>query len=379
MRLRDLTNSTGMPMSNHPRVTSEAGPWAHASEVAHWVVVLLGWVWLGEQGMRIGWTMASGLLPVAAWWAVRMLCRGRAWVFHCPPVLLGLAGLLTASGVWLLGQLPSTSESHAWLLSLAVVWGAWNACIETRSTSSTYQLGPVAWHPILAAALVLYLGPIHLLWLCTGVLWAHAQVHAERKPVCHGGRTQGHGLLAPSAMGLMMGSLWLNNAWCAGLGWRTEQMVVMHLCLMAGLPSVVAYLMRFHAVVHLVGPYHAQLTLTLLSLGAVGVWGDSPVFGVWAMVLPSLAWAMHCTRSRLKNEISDIPPPGLAKSLGLLLGPVLLVAVGALSTWQGPLAIHLAMTLLGVLALMQLWHLGWHKQEVNTPALIAQKMEMQKP
>jgi hypothetical protein len=31
----------------------------HAGEVAQWSVVLLGWLWLGEQGMRLGCAAAQ--------------------------------------------------------------------------------------------------------------------------------------------------------------------------------------------------------------------------------------------------------------------------------------------------------------------------------
>ena len=57
-----------MPMSETKRVTPSAPRGlAHAGEVAQWTVLLLGWLWLGEQGMRLGWSMASGVLAVAVW------------------------------------------------------------------------------------------------------------------------------------------------------------------------------------------------------------------------------------------------------------------------------------------------------------------------
>jgi hypothetical protein len=89
-----------MRMSEHP----SAGPpspsaLTHAREVAHWLVLLLGWLWLGEQGMHWGWPLASGVLAVALWWAVRLLCRGSAWALCCGPWAVGLLGLLTVGGV----------------------------------------------------------------------------------------------------------------------------------------------------------------------------------------------------------------------------------------------------------------------------------------
>jgi hypothetical protein len=375
-------------------VTAHNAPttaWVHAGEVAQWVVVLMGWVWLGEQGMHVGWSMASGLLPVALWWAVRMLARGSAWGLGCAPWVFGLLGLFTASGIGLLGVMASHGVSHEWLLGLAVVWGLWSAGIETRSQSSTFQLGSVAWHPVLAAVLVIaawqlpeanataHLGTGVLLTLCAGCLYAQHRDHATRSLVCQGPCSNAQTLLAPSAMGLMMGSLWLGNAWCVGLGWQTTSMVIIHLSLMAGLPTVVAYVMRRTPLAPLAFPHHTWSSLALLALGALALLGEGPIFGVLAMLLPSLAWALHCTRPRRQLAPSEILSPWLAKSLTLLLGPVLLVWVGLLSPTQGPWAIHSALALLGGLALLQLLHLWWRQQLLNMPLSIQQKMEMPKP
>jgi hypothetical protein len=38
---------------------------AHAGEVAQWTLLMLGWLWLGEQGSRLGWSLASGVMAVA--------------------------------------------------------------------------------------------------------------------------------------------------------------------------------------------------------------------------------------------------------------------------------------------------------------------------
>lgn len=386
------TNCTGMPMSENPFTASKAPTaFIHAGEVAQWVVVLLGWVWLGEQGMHLGWSTASGLLPVALWWAVRMLCRGSGWAFRCPPWVFGLVGLLTASGVSLLGTLTNNAWAQEWLLGLAVVWGIWGALIETRSQSSTFQLGPVAWHPLLAAVLVVsgwqlqeakptaHLGAIILLALCALFLYAQDRFTSERKIVCHIARNGMQTLLAPSAMGLMMGSLWLSNAWCVGLGWQTEFMVVIHLSLMAGLPTLVAYVMRCAQLASFTYQHHILSSLALLALGALALLGEGPFYDVLAMLLPSLAWALHCTRPRFKHGSLDISSPWLARGLTLLLGPMLLVWVGVLSATQGPLAIHAAMGLLGMLALLQLLHLWWRHQFLHVHLPIQQKMEIPKP
>lgn len=387
MQRQAPTNCMDMPMFKSHHLAGQAPTTlTHAAEVAQWVVVLLGWVWLGEQGTLLGWSMASGLLPVALWWAVRLLCRASTWMFRCHSIVLAFAGLLTVSGVWVLGRLTSTFFSLTALLGLAMVWGAWSALIETRTQSSTFELGSVAWHPVIAAVMVMggwqmlgttsvpHLGVIILLTLCAGLLYANDRYEAQPKKTCLGVRTNIQTLLAPSAMGLMMGSLWLNNAWCIGLGWRTEQMVMTHLGLMAGLPALVACVIRATNV-QSVNQYHFHISLALLALGAMALMGDNPIYSVLAMLLPSLSWSLHCTRSRLKNETTGIGSPWLAKGLALLVGPLLLAWVGVLSPTQGPLAIQTALALLGTLALLQLMHLWWRQQNVNTHLLISKKME----
>ena len=392
MPLVAQTNCTVMPMSENTFTASKAPTaFIHAGEVAQWVVVLLGWVWLGEQGMHLGWSMANGLLPVALWWAVRMLCRGSAWAFRCPPWMFGLVGLLTALWVWLLGVASSNSLTQEWLLGLAVLWGIWSALIETRSQSSTFQLSTVAWHPLLAAVLVVsgwqlpnstptaHIGIVILLALCAGFLFAQDSFTAKRNALCHTSRPRMQTLLSPSAMGLMMGSLWLSNAWCVGLGWQTEFMVVIHLSLMAGMPTLVAIVMRCAQITSINYQHHIISSLAFLSLGALAPLGQGLIYDVLAMLLPSLAWALHCTRPRLKDLPLDFSSPWLARGLSLLLGPLLLVWVGMLSPTQGPLAIHSAMGLLGALALIQLLRLWWRQELLHVHLSVQQKMEMQKP
>lgn len=350
----------------------------HAGEVAHWAVVLLGWIWMGEQGMLSGWPVVSGLLPVVVWWAVRLLFRGSSWAFQCHPLMLGLLGLLTAMGVWIWGLIESRSLSQEWLLLLAVVWGAWIALIETRTQRSTFQLGKIAWHPVVAAAVVIFawqisdvfsvthLGAIVLLGMCALLLYGNDRFNSERKQNCHGIRTSVQSLLVPSAMGLMMGSLWLNNAWCVAMDLQTDQMVMIHLSLMAGLPTLMSYLIlstKFGASSY---PLIFPVCLALLTLGAIALFGDGFNFEVLAMLLPSLAWALHCSRPRFRNETVEIDSPRLAKCLALLLGPALLLWVGILSPMQGPMATKLAFALLGTLAFLKLLHLWWREQFLKT-------------
>lgn len=373
-----LTNCMGMPMSDTP-VALRPVPTAltHAREVAHWLVLLLGWLWLGEQGMQWGWSWASGVLAVALWWAVRLLCRGSALALRCGPWAVGLLGLLTVCGVYGLQSTMTQPWAHGVLLGLAAVWGLWSALIETRSQVSTFELAPVAWHPVLAAALVAccWLWPDGepfaetgfrvLLAVCAGVLYAHDRCSPSLAPACRGPRTGLQTLLAPSAMGLMMGTLWLGNAWCAGLGWRIEQMVGAHLALMAVLPTLAALVMRGALPSPASAMSQVNASLSLLALGALMLLGNSPVHGVLVMLLPSLAWAVHCCRQRSSVALAQSLAPWMTRSLSLVLGPLLLVAVGAASPQQGPWAMQSALALLGVLAAGQLVFLWSRKQGLH--------------
>ena len=372
------TNCMGMPMSDTP-VALRPVPTAltHAREVAHWLVLLLGWLWLGEQGMHWGWSWASGVLAVALWWAVRLLCRGSALALRCGPWAVGLLGLLTVCGVYGLQSTMTQPWAHGVLLGLAAVWGLWSALIETRSQVSTFELAPVAWHPVLAAALVAccWLWPDGepfaetgfrvLLAVCAGVLYAHDRCSPSLAPACRGPRTGLQTLLAPSAMGLMMGTLWLGNAWCAGLGWGIEQMVGAHLALMAVLPTLAALVMRGALPSPASAMSQVNASLSLLALGALMLLGNSPVHGVLVMLLPSLAWAVHCCRQRSSVALAQSLAPWMTRSLSLVLGPLLLVAVGAASPQQGPWAMQSALALLGVLAAGQLVFLWSRKQGLH--------------
>ena len=365
----------GMPMSD-PQV---AGPRAqtaltHAREVAHWLVLLLGWLWLGERGMHLGWSWASGVVALAIWWSVRLLCRGSAWTFECAPWVMGLLGVFTVGGVAALERTTSLPSAHGLLLGLAVVWGLWSALVETRSQVSTFKLGPVAWHPVLAAALVACCWPwpdgalftqggvMALLALSAGVLYAHERFTASQTLACRGPRANLQTLLAPSAMGLMMGTLWLGNAWCANLGWTNEHMVGAHLALMAGLPTLIALLMRGALPSFTASPLQVYISMSLLALGALMLLGDSPIHNILVMLLPSLAWAVHCCRQRPAVDARPRLKPWMARSFALLLGPILLVWVGGMSPVQGPWAMQSALALLGLLAAGQLVFLWWRKQ-----------------
>lgn len=377
----------GMPMSEaHATPAANPHALAHAGEVAHWAVMLLGWLWLGEQGMRLGWSVASGVSAVALWWAVRIVCRGSHWTRQSSPLRMGLFGWLTALGLWMPVSIQETAHAHAALLAVAVVWGVWSALIESRSQTSTFRLSPLAWHPLLAAALVAVvwqlseqavaapLGQSCLLIGCAAVLYRRERFSATRAARCKASAAMGPQLLAPSAMGLMMGALWLGDTWCAGLGWTTAQMVWAHLGLMAGLPAVVAWGLRMLPHGPTLSAQRAPIGLGLMALGALMLLGNTAVHGLLAMLLPSLAWALHCSRHRITTAEPRTgralwPARGL-RGLSLLLGPGLLLAVGAASPNLGPVAMQAALATLGGLA--ALW-LGFstclpHVARKSTPA-----------
>ena len=80
-----------------------------------------------------------------------------------------------------------------------------------------------------------------------------------------------------------------------------------------------------------------------------------------AMLLPSLAWAVHCVRPRDGRGALSQLPPWLARTTALLLGPGLLLWVGWLSPTYGPAAMQMAMALLGGLAALQALFLWWRR------------------
>ena len=53
---------------------------------------LAAWVLLGWLGMRLGWSVASGVLPVVVWWTVRVSAARR----HGPRREVGVVGLWLA-------------------------------------------------------------------------------------------------------------------------------------------------------------------------------------------------------------------------------------------------------------------------------------------
>ena len=382
MRPRARTRCTATPMSelmpmSQARNRPRPAPLAHAGEVAQWVVLLLGWLWLGEQGMRLAWPLASGVLAVALWWTVRIVCRGMAPAWACSAPAIGALGGLTAAGVALLALPMPPAVAPLLLLLLASLWGLWCAVIDTRSQTSSFEQGRFAWHPLLAAALVFAAWPMAgsetgsvwgvcaLLAMCAALLQANAAQGPARAKACGGPREDWPTLLAPSAMGLMMGSLWLGTDWCKGWGLSSAHMLQIHLLLMAGLPSLLAWCLHQMAPAGISKQARQGATLCLLFGGALMLLGDSAWHGALAMLMPSLAWALHCGRQRPPKAFSRHRLAWRLRRWALLLGPGLLVGVGLASPYQGPLAMQSALALLGALAVCA--GLAWRRPAWSKP------------
>ena len=221
---------------------------------------LAAWVLLGWLGQRLGWSVASGVLPVVVWWTVR--CHGAALGVHgaLPRVwpLLGAAGLL-ASLAWL----PTGPAVLAVLCLAAALWGGWSASLARAAGDTTPTLSGLA-------------------------------------------------------MGLMMGSLWLASQWCLGPGWSDAQAVALHLGLMSGLPLLL-WLARRTGTGTWVLP--GRSLAILLAAGALLMAGSSGAEGRLAgMVLLVLAWSLgpHPHRPAAPGAITL--PAALGPALLLAVG-----------------------------------------------------------
>jgi hypothetical protein len=245
---------------------------------------LAAWLLLGWLGQRLGWSFASGLLPVVVWWTVR--CHGTVFPAHgalpkvWPPV--GAAALLAS-----LTLLPSGPAALAVLLLAAALWGGWSASLARMSGDTTPTL--------------------------TGV-----------------------------AMGLMMGSLWMASQWCLGPGWSNAQAVALHLGLMTGVPLLLGFIRRLGAPAWFLS---GRSVAVLLAAGALLMAGSGGAEGRLAgMVLLVLAGSLGAHHNRPAQPDAVALPaalgPALLLAVGLTsptLGPQSLQwaygAVGVLALW----------------------------------------------
>lgn len=264
-------------------------PSAHA--LLHWAVLLMGWVWLGQQGQRLGWSVASGVLAVAIWWALRVLFAQSGFIQRLPRQASVWLGMGTVGGALGVAGLASSPMAHALLLLLAGVWALWSALLEVGSH------GPLA-KPCGAEA-----------------------------------------SLPQTAMGLMMGSLWLTSSWCATAGLQPATVVGFHVLLMAVLPALAS---RWH-----LPPWAAQAgPLTLVLAGSLVLQlGNGWAHGATGMALLALAWALQAPQHQASHT---------ARRWSALAGPALLLAVGWWSPTLGPQVLQAAYGLLGAGAFLAL-------------------------
>lgn len=298
---------------------------------------LVAWVLLGWLGQRLGWSVASGVLPVVVWWALR--CSSATW----PAWTAWTAGMrLPLARVWPMVAAVALLSSLAWLptsqgallvlLLSAAMWGVWSASLSAAARSSD--------------------------------------------PTLPG-----------QAMGLMMGSLWLSGQWCLGPIWTEVQAVALHLGLMIGVPLLMfgwrhlgpsgrsersgrAQRMKHLAASVRLG--HSLRTLdihtALLAAGALLMaWpGASSTGRIAGMVLLVLAWTLSSWHTTAADADANAAPHFLP--LPAAVGPALLLAVGLGAPTQGPVAMQSAWWIIATLALASLvrWRPGTNRPEPPT-------------
>ena len=342
---------------------------APAQAFARWTALLMGWVWLGQQGQRLSWSIASGVAAVAVWWAVRLVLTQRPLKPAAHARLATLAwGLATAAGATWLSQAAPDGPAQLGLLALAMVWAGWFSTLEQRSTRSPRCQRPWAGWPPLFAAVLTWLavttpGPVAsaVLLGATALAWA-SDPNGEKTD--H--QTAPSGVKAvtipATAMGWMMGSLWLSNDWCTSAGWSNHAVVGMHLACMAALPALV----RLFRLPRALPPMANQLVpLLLVAFGGGLLWaGQALANGLVGMLLLALAWAIP--------DRSNHAPQGNAVLWTTLAGPMLLLVMGHFSPLWGPAALTWAYGALGALAGVRVLHVSW-------PKLVAMALPMLHP
>lgn len=251
-----------------PRPSGHRSVLRHANALAAWV--LLGWL-----GMRLGWSFASGVLPVVLWWAVRTAgeaghgLRHEAGVAGLWLAMLSLAAV--ASGL-------AAPYGLTLLLIAAAGWGLWSATLSG---------------------------------------------HAHEHPLP----------LAQLGMGLMMGSLWLSSQWCLGPGWTDGQTVALHLGLMAGLPLAVSLASRLTGTLLPVG---RRPVMVLLAVGALLMaTAGTPAGHITGMALVVCGGALNpqLRDTGPASVLVGLGGPALLLAVGLMaptLGPTVLQAAWAL-------------------------------------------------
>ncbi|UFS55601.1 hypothetical protein LN050_07125 [Comamonadaceae bacterium M7527] len=332
------------------------------AHTARWVLMLLAWVWLGEQGIKEGWLYASGVWPLVLWWGSRLAARHmqRRVDAHMQVLVIRSSG--TAAAIVLAAcRFVPDSLSFFMLLIAAMCWGVCSGASEhAQQRGSTPQhtaspllaalvVGALWWAPgFLASALVAL-----AVLVCATVIAGNTSRTASVAQPTH----QDNGL-ASLAMGLMMGTMWQSSAWCVGLGWSDSSGVIAHLLLMALLPAVVMHLGK---VVKMQAQTLQVLTLGILASGSLLLGLAGPAYGIWGMILHALAWSLQYV-----NAAPALPKASDNQLKTSLAGQAMLLAVGPVALWligetiqrNGPLVLQLVQMLLSCACVAALYRLA---------------------
>ena len=340
---------------SEPKPPHAIGLRAPALALARWTTLLMGWVWLGAQGQRLGWSLAGGVLAVALWWALRLVLARLHWQAPAPPTRLAL-GMLTAAGAGTVARLDGGQASFWALVVLATLWAAWSVALDTTAANAAHCQRPwVGWPPVAAALITWAVLGVPVVHPLTGVpvslVLLGAALLACGSPPARRAPPRGEPLamtaassLPHTAMGLMMGSLWLGSAWCVSAGWSMQAVVGLHLLLMAAL----AGLIPLGEMPRQLSPLTRRaLPLVLVLVGALLMCaGQKPAHHLVGMLLLALAWAWPMQPAAFVGQTMHWP----ALRWAPLGGPLLLVTVGIWSPSLGPQALALAYGGLGALA-----------------------------
>jgi hypothetical protein len=329
----------------------------HGAPTAGWTVMLLGWFWLGHQGLQLGWLYASGVTPLVLWWACRISAKQYArthaiassWVICCG---LGAACLLAFTGLS-----PLANYDYAALNTAAVLWGLFLGLTEAHSQSLSNQCAQSMCYPLVAAVCVAGMWFIPGAWSGIGValvVFARVGLLESHDRSCD---TQGVSLahsrwseqLAPMAMGLMMATVWQGHAWCAGTGWSSEDSLLMHLLLMAGLPATAQWLInRTSNLRHMLHVNTWRMwSLALLVCGSILLASDA-AYWFAGMLLQALAWAVHCAQRITRSDA--VREHWLYAVSVAGLGPAALLWVGLEIQQQGPVVLQITQLFIAMLS-----------------------------
>lgn len=265
---------------------------------------LLAWVLLGWLGQRLGWSFASGVLPVVLWWTLR--CGGADWLVRLPIQRhwpKAWPHMVAAALLGSLMLLPAGHTALVMLLAGSALWGVGSASLSAGS--------------------------------------------AHKAPT-----------LPSQAMGLMMGSLWLSSQWCLGPGWSDEQAVALHLALMIGVPLLLATSRHLGWAARHMPDW--QLALLLAAGALLMAWPGATGGRLTGMVLLVMLWSLG-THGAMPVKI-----PSLTVPAGL--GPLLLLAVGLWAPRLGPAAIQYAWWFIAAIALLALarWRPASDRPDLST-------------